>query len=76
MSTHTLDTKNLLCPMPVIRTQDKINTLNAGDILTVLTTDPGSKVDIPTWCRINHHEIITMEEDNALITLTIKVGKS
>jgi len=32
----TLDAKRLLCPMPVIRTQDRIKELNAGDQLTVI----------------------------------------
>jgi len=75
MSHVVIDTKNLLCPMPVIRTQDAISNLQSGDTLSVLTTDPGSKIDIPTWCRINHHSVLAIEEHDHVITISIKVGE-
>jgi len=72
-ASHTLDTSRLLCPMPVIRTQDKIKTLTAGDILKVTCTDPGALNDIPAWCRINGHQVIDISEDGDEIFITIKV---
>ena len=72
---HTLDTSRLLCPMPVIRTQDKIKTLQVGDILEVTCTDPGALNDIPAWCRINGHEIISAAEEGDEIIITIKVNE-
>lgn len=71
---HTLDAKRLLCPMPVIRTQDKITTLSAGDILQVICTDPGALNDIPAWCRINGHKVINTEQNQDEIMITIEVG--
>lgn len=71
---HTLDTSRLLCPMPVIRTQDKIKTLQAGDILEVTCTDPGALNDIPAWCRINGHEVINTSEKDDEIFITIRVN--
>ncbi len=73
-NTHLLDTSRLLCPMPVIRTQDKIKTLMAGDILKVTCTDPGALNDIPAWCRINGHEVIVTDEQGDEIFITIKVN--
>lgn len=73
-SAHTLDTSRLLCPMPVIRTQDKIKTLHAGDILEVTCTDPGALNDIPAWCRINGHEVLSTSEKDDEIFITIKVN--
>lgn len=72
---HELDARRLFCPMPVIRTQDKVNTLNEGDLLEVTCTDPGVKNDIPAWCRINGHEVISIDEDHGEIKVTVKVGK-
>ena len=60
--------------MPVIRTQDKIKTLNTGDILEVTCTDPGALNDIPAWCRINGHEVINTSEKDDEIFITIKVN--
>jgi len=73
-TTHSLDTSRLLCPMPVIRTQDKIKTLAMGDILEVTCTDPGALNDIPAWCRINGHEVIKTSEKDDEIFITIKVN--
>lgn len=74
MSEYELDARRLLCPMPVIRTQDKVNTMQPGDILKVTCTDHGVKNDIPAWCRINGHEVIAIEEADGEITLTVRVG--
>ena len=62
MSTVNLDARNTFCPIPVIRTQDKIAELEHGDILIVTCTDQGALNDIPAWCRINGHDIIGTEE--------------
>ncbi len=73
MSQHELDVKKLLCPLPVIRTQSKVKTLTTGDMLTIYATDPGVKQDIPAWCRIHGHELVKIEEQDHIITLTLKV---
>ena len=55
-----LDARRLLCPMPVIRLQDCL-ARQAGDARVRITcTDPGTMNDIPTWCRINGHQVIEM----------------
>ena len=70
----TLDARRLLCPMPVIRVQDRVATLAPGDVLEVIATDPGTRSDIPAWCRINGHEMIDIEERDGEIVLTLRVG--
>ncbi len=71
---HELDARRLLCPMPVIRTQDKIKTLAPGDVLTVTATDPGALSDIPAWCRINGHSVDRSWEDGTEVHIRIRVG--
>lgn len=68
-----LDARRLLCPMPVIRAQDAIATMQAGERLRVIATDPGVKNDIPAWCRINGHKVETMEDQDDEIVITIEV---
>lgn len=74
MAEYELDARRLLCPMPVIKTQNKVRDLQVGDTLTVICTDPGALADIPAWCRIYGHEIIdTQEADNEIrIRILIK----
>lgn len=71
---YQLDARRLLCPMPVIRTQDKVNTLSAGDTLEVICTDPGALNDIPAWCRINGHKVIDTRHQDDEYIITVEVG--
>jgi tRNA 2-thiouridine synthesizing protein A len=72
---HSLDARNILCPLPVIRTQNKIKTLIPGNILEVTCTDPGVINDIPTWCRINHHHVLNITQNGNEIIIRIEVGE-
>lgn len=74
MSRYELDVRRMLCPMPVIRSQDRIAQLHAGDTLAVICTDPGAKHDIPAWCRVNGHEVLSIEEQQDEIIITIRAG--
>lgn len=74
MSEHELDARNLLCPLPVIRTQDAIRQLRPGDRLRVHCTDPGALHDIPTWCRIHGHSVRDIHQDGREITIIVEVG--
>ena len=70
---HTLDAKRMLCPMPVICTQDKIKTLSAGDVLEVVCTDPGALNDVPAWCRINGHKVLETRSTDDEVFIMIEV---
>ncbi len=68
-----LDTCGLLCPMPVIRTQDRIKTMQPGDLLLVTATDPGAMADIPAWCRVHGHDCLEAVEQQHTLTFRIRV---
>jgi tRNA 2-thiouridine synthesizing protein A len=70
---HKLDARRMFCPMPVIRTQDKIKELSVGDILEVTSTDPGALSDIPAWCRINGHKVVASREEDDEVIITVEV---
>ena len=72
----SVDARRLLCPLPVIRTQDAVAALQPGDSLRVLCTDPGVLHDIPAWCRVHGHEVSDIDEQDDTITITIRVGSS
>lgn len=76
MSFTTLDARRLLCPLPVIRTQDAVAELNPGDSLQILCTDPGVIHDIPVWCRLHGHQVCAVNEQDDEIAITIRVGSS
>lgn len=75
MSQETLTLRHMLCPMPVINTQNKIKHLSPGDQLTVIATDPGTLNDIPAWCKINRHTVLSTEQKDQDIIFVIEVGE-
>ena len=76
MSLYTLDARNTLCPMPVIKTQNRIAELQVGDELEVTCTDPGALNDIPAWCRINGHTVKDTREEGNEVVILIEVSQS
>ncbi|ELY72044.1 sulfurtransferase TusA family protein [Natrinema pallidum] len=48
-TTETLDVTGQSCPMPVVKTKQAIDDLEAGDVLEVVATDSGSMSDIQGW---------------------------
>lgn len=67
-----VDARRLFCPMPVIRLQDCINQQAVGTRIQITCTDPGVMNDIPTWCRINGHEVISSQEQGNEYILVVE----
>lgn len=53
-----LDTMGLYCPIPIIRTADRMKTMDAGQTLEVISSDRMTLVDIPAWCRSTGNEYL------------------
>lgn len=69
-----LDARRLFCPLPVIRLQNSINKQIAGTRVRIVSTDPGSMNDIPTWCRINGHQVLQSEERDKEYIFLVRKG--
>ena len=75
MSAFHLDTSGLLCPLPVIRTQDRIKTMASGDTLTVVASDPGTMQDIPAWCRVQGHVLLESAQQGDGFRFVVEVRR-
>lgn len=69
-----VDARRLLCPMPVIRVQDRVAGLPPGTRLEALCSDPGALIDIPAWCRIHGHRVIEAGQHDELVRVLLEVG--
>jgi tRNA 2-thiouridine synthesizing protein A len=67
-----LDTKGMNCPMPVLKTKKAIDALPSGQILEVISTDAGSKSDIPALLKRLGHELLETRENGGVIEFYIK----
>ena len=61
--TQTIDTSGQCCPVPMIETNRAIKTMQPGEVLEVISTDVGSRMDIPTWCERTGHDLLRVEEE-------------
>lgn len=69
-----VDARNLLCPMPVIRMQQKIARLPPGTEVDLVCTDPGALQDVPAWCRVHGHHLVRTEAAGDEIHIVVRVG--
>lgn len=67
-----LDTKGLRCPLPVLKTHRALKDVAGGEILTVLTTDPGAVKDFEAFCETVGCELVTWREENGIFTFEIR----
>jgi tRNA 2-thiouridine synthesizing protein A len=71
---RTLDAKGLDCPMPLLKAKKAIETLVSGQVLEILGTDEGSKVDLPGWCERVGHKFLGVKEEASYFRFYIKKG--
>lgn len=69
-----VNAKRLLCPMPVIRLQQAVEQVSAGECVAVLATDPGVLHDIPAWCRVNGHHVLEQTESDGVYRFVVSAG--
>lgn len=61
---QTLDCRKLSCPLPVLKTKTTIAKMAVGEILEMISTDPGSVKDIEAWAKHTGQELLkTAGED-------------
>lgn len=66
-SKESLDLTGLACPMPIVKVSKAMKTLESGEVIDALTSDPGALTDFPAWARTSGNEIVKTqaEGDNA-----------
>jgi TusA-related sulfurtransferase len=67
-----LDTTGLFCPVPIIRTAERLGRMRAGEVLEVLSDDRVILIDMPAWCRATGHEYLGSREAEGAIRLRVR----
>ncbi len=70
-----LDSKNLLCPMPIIKLSQAIKKISVGQTILTETTDPGSQYDIAAWARQTGHELLSTENEGKIFRFLVRRNK-
>jgi len=57
-----VDAIGLNCPLPLLKAKQGLNKLQAGQILVLTCTDPGSVRDFEVFARQSGHKLLRTEE--------------
>ena len=72
MADKVLDAKGLNCPLPILKSKKALKDMTAGQILEVLSTDPGSVADFQAFSRTTGNELVEHSEEGGVYTFLIK----
>ena len=67
-----LDASGLSCPMPIMKLAKQIKSMQSGQILKMLGTDPGSLEDVPKWCKRTGNELLHTETKSGVNSFYVK----
>ena len=72
MADQVLDAKGLNCPLPILKAKKALKSLEAGNTLEILSTDPGSVADFAAFCRTTGNELVEQNEGDGVWTYLIR----
>lgn len=67
-----LDASGLNCPLPILRAKKSLSALDAGKVLHVIATDPGSVKDFDAFAKQTGNELMESKEEGGKFHFLIK----
>jgi tRNA 2-thiouridine synthesizing protein A len=71
-ATKTLDIKGLNCPKPLLWARSQLDSLNPGETIEVVATDPSTVSNFQAFCRTAGYELVEWGEKDGVIRLLIR----
>jgi TusA-related sulfurtransferase len=80
-----VDALGLLCPLPILRTEQAARGLGPGAVIEVLADDAAIVEDLPAWCEGRGHHLVVLRQEigsagrprwRALVRLGRRAGDS
>jgi TusA-related sulfurtransferase len=70
--TRRIDARGMPCPGPLMSLIGAIREGTVGDRIEVLSSDQGSRTDIPAWVAKAGHEVMEVVEDHGFVRFVIR----
>lgn len=67
-----VDAKQLRCPLPILRAKKALSTMQSGEVLRVLTTDPHARQDFAVFCNQTQQELLAQYEHEGVMEHYLK----
>jgi len=72
---RSVDTSGQYCPAPIVETNRAIKAMQPGEVLELISTDIGSRMDIPAWCDRTGHELLHTEEEGKTLRYYVRKAR-
>ncbi len=72
---NSVDARGSACPGPLLEAKKAIGSVKVGDVLEVMSNDPGTKDDIPKWAKKVGHDYIGHVVADGYERLFVRRGK-
>ena len=72
MADQTLNAEGLNCPLPIIKAKKALKGMEAGKVLEVRSTDPGSVADFAAFCTQTGNELLSSNTEGNVYLFDIK----
>jgi len=73
--TKTVDGRGMPCPGPLLSLIGAIREGTVGDVIEVLSSDEGSKTDIPAWTAKAKHELIEIVPEDGYARFIVRKAR-
>jgi TusA-related sulfurtransferase len=70
--TRSIDARGMPCPGPLMSLIGAIREGTVGDVIEVLSSDEGSKTDIPAWVQKARHELVDVIADDGFVRFVVR----
>ena len=70
-----VDCLGLFCPMPIVKTREALQHMAPGQILEMMSDDPGSEVDMKSWSARTGNELMEMERNGAVFRFLVRKAR-
>ena len=67
-----LDARGLNCPLPILRSKKALTAMASGQVLRVLSTDPGSVKDFAAFAKQTGNEMLDSAENDKVFEFYLK----
>ena len=68
----SVDARATACPGPLLAAKKSIGEIESGEIMEVLSSDEGTKNDIPRWCDKMGHDFLGIVDEDSFSRLFLR----
>lgn len=69
---RSIDCIGFFCPIPIVKTREALRAMAVGQVLEMLSDDPGSEPDMKSWARKTGNELLEITKDRAVYRFLVR----